>query len=77
MEFSAAHPPPAGVRREESFGVNKAHAKKKLGLLPWQRQVRIWHYGARLLFVTGSNFLTHAIYGSVTDSLNNFFLSSS
>ena len=40
VEFTASmNPPPGGVKREESFGVNRAHARKSLGLLPWQRQV--------------------------------------
>ena len=40
VEFSASHPPANVIKREESFGVHKAHAQKRLGLLPWQRQVR-------------------------------------
>eukprot|EP00795_Rhopilema_esculentum_P017164 gene17164-8706_t len=40
VEFTASmNPPPGGVKREESFGVNRAHARKSLGLLPWQRQL--------------------------------------
>ena len=44
VEFSAAHPVAGGIKREESFGVNRSHSRKRLGLLPWQRQVLIAAY---------------------------------